>query len=402
MTNGEIEYNGTRNEILKILREEGSVTRPILAQKLHLTRAAIGLHINDLMEDGLVEEVGRARSAGGRKAIMIAMANDINCTLGLALHDQEFFYNLSDFGDNSLFSGKIKLGRNIERERLWSEVAKVTEKSMDILRRGKLTLRETLFAVGADFDSEGTVVDSLHFPMLKGVNLKKRFRREYDIDCEIVSAGEAMFPGLLKKEMYDERVGVLYWLTGVSWRQGRGSGIQYNEKILPGIKHLPHQQIVKSGGRACYCGESGCLEVEAGGIGIIRSLTEKNPTKYRNLSISEVADMAAKGDVEVVELMAQAIRNVGKIIAQPALLYAPKYLRVVTCLGLNEKTLLDNLKIGLGDAMRPFQIDAVNMGVIYDVDTLLLEGMAGMARLIFTDTHVRNSLRTYGSTPWDA
>ncbi len=60
-----------KGQILKLLREEGPISRAEIARRLGLSRPTVSTHIKDLLKEGLVVEVGKGKSSKGRKGILL-------------------------------------------------------------------------------------------------------------------------------------------------------------------------------------------------------------------------------------------------------------------------------------------------------------------------------------------
>ena len=58
------------------IRRYGPLTRPDLAKRTGLTRAAVGKIVNDLYELGLVTEEGFEVSSGGRRPVLLQVRKD--------------------------------------------------------------------------------------------------------------------------------------------------------------------------------------------------------------------------------------------------------------------------------------------------------------------------------------
>ncbi len=76
-----------KRRIFNLLRREGTLSRAALAQKSGLTRPAVSAIVDELETGGLVEEIGRGSSTGGKPPILLALTPGSRCAVGLDLGD---------------------------------------------------------------------------------------------------------------------------------------------------------------------------------------------------------------------------------------------------------------------------------------------------------------------------
>ncbi len=58
--------------ILQLVREEGPISRAKIARKLGLSRPTVSIHVQDLINEGLLLEVGKGETKKGRKDILLS------------------------------------------------------------------------------------------------------------------------------------------------------------------------------------------------------------------------------------------------------------------------------------------------------------------------------------------
>lgn len=71
-----------RLRVLRLIRR-GPVARSELAAETGLTRAAMSLIVTDLLNEGLLVEVGPRQSKGGRKAVLLELRPQYACAMGV-------------------------------------------------------------------------------------------------------------------------------------------------------------------------------------------------------------------------------------------------------------------------------------------------------------------------------
>ena len=76
--------------LLRALHDHSPLSRADLARLTGLTRTSVGDLVGALIDDGLIEEVGRGRSSGGKSPILLRVAPDGRHLIGLDLGEAEF------------------------------------------------------------------------------------------------------------------------------------------------------------------------------------------------------------------------------------------------------------------------------------------------------------------------
>ena len=76
-----------KRRVFNLLRAEGGISRAALSQRCGLTRPAVSAIVEELVREGLVEEVGRGDSTGGKPPILLRMAPGGRCAIGIDLGD---------------------------------------------------------------------------------------------------------------------------------------------------------------------------------------------------------------------------------------------------------------------------------------------------------------------------
>jgi N-acetylglucosamine repressor len=76
--------------VLRALHDHSPLSRADLARLTGLTRTSVGDLAGTLIDDGLIEEVGRGRSRGGKSPILLRVAPDGRHVIGLDLGEAQF------------------------------------------------------------------------------------------------------------------------------------------------------------------------------------------------------------------------------------------------------------------------------------------------------------------------
>ncbi len=313
--------------ILNQLRIRATGTRPVIARETGLSRAVVAQRLADLQASGLIVEQGHDASSGGRPPRQLRF----NANLGHLL--------VADFGATSINVALSDLrGRLLAQ---CSEPADIAAGPDAILGRletlAGVLIAEThalpgrLWGVGVGIPgpvefSSGRPVAPPIMPGWDDYPVRERLEEGFgapvwvDNDVNVMALGE-------RAEGLAQGVDDLVF---VKIGTGIGAGIIAQGRILRGAQgsagDVGHVQVVGDTSVICRCGKIGCLEAVAGGASLARAAAraaerEESPalaellSRRGALSARDIAEAASHGDQASTQLLQQAGRYIGQMLA---------------------------------------------------------------------------------------
>lgn len=91
-----------RSSILRLVKEQGPLSRADIAKILNLNAATVGRIVSQLLQNNLLIEVGSAPSRGGRRAILVDYNDKAGTVIGLDLNGFYLLGVLADLGGDFL------------------------------------------------------------------------------------------------------------------------------------------------------------------------------------------------------------------------------------------------------------------------------------------------------------
>lgn len=254
-----------RNSILNLIKTRGPISRARVAELVGLVPATVSAISRELLESGLVREVGAGDSRGGRKPILLELNAQGGYTVGVKLTETEAIAALTDLDANLLACQSYPLDTSREPSEVLEQVAQavrdvrgghpilglgvglagVVDHGRGILRYSPILgwrdlaiaeplARELALPVYVDNDVNTLTIAEQWFGLGRGVN-----------DFVVVTLGRGIGMGLV--------------LNGQFYRGASG-----------GAGELGHITVNPAGAR-CSCGKRGCLEVEAADPALARA-----------------------------------------------------------------------------------------------------------------------------------
>lgn len=316
-----------RSAALKLLHENGAMSRKRLATLMKLTPAAISKIVAELMSERLVVE-GDVLSCGkaGRREILIELDRQSRCALGIFINLRQAIISAVWLDGSVIFSEEIAISEKAPAD---ATVKMLCER---LLERANTVPREKIIGVGIAIrgitDEAGRIsrnnmgaLDSADYPLTERV-------------CEYTGLPAVMtnnVRALFSAHMFmskDREVSSQFFLR---CEYGIGAALSANGGIWAGgsgqCSEIGHIPVVRRGGKPCSCGKSGCLETIASPMAMCddaQCLLDENkaPLLRRMMSaksgkkpdIDDVLLAARSGDEAVAELCDRAVKALGSAL----------------------------------------------------------------------------------------
>ncbi|KAA3657203.1 MAG: ROK family transcriptional regulator [Chloroflexi bacterium] len=243
--------------ILKTIYTAGGISRADIARNTGLTRTTVSTIVSDLMQDGLVGELGIGPSAGGKPPIV----------LGLLENARQFI--CLDLSKDPLQGALVNLRGQIVKRIEMPLNGRLGNTALNLVTKFVNQLREcsTATILGIGIGSPG-LVDTQNGIIKEAVNLswhnvplKSVIEAEQDLpvyvanDSHLAALAEYSFGGSHIRNLVLIKTGL-----------GIGSGIVINGQLYHGAGgnagEIGHVTVGQHGAQ-CSCGNIGCLEAIA-------------------------------------------------------------------------------------------------------------------------------------------
>ena len=313
--------------VLDAVRHGGANSRPAIISRTGLGRAVVGQRVADLLDLGLVRTDGLGQSSGGRAPRAIRL----NSAVGHSL--------VADLGATSVAVAVADLaGRLIAHH---EEPGDITRGPEAILGRID-TLFERMIAktgmepgsrwgigIGVPGPVEFATGRTIAPPIMPGWDryaVRERFATRYAVPVWVDNDVNMMALGEYRAGVAKHHENAIFIKIG----SGIGAGLLIDGRLHRGVQgsagDVGHVQVSDDPTIVCRCGNTGCLEALAGGAALARLGAEaaadgRSPVLAERLGqrsgidASDVAWAATRGDPFSVEVIAQAGRLTGRMVA---------------------------------------------------------------------------------------
>jgi predicted NBD/HSP70 family sugar kinase len=318
-----------RNELLRYVIAQSPVSRQELAAATGLSLATVANLVGELLERGVLVEVGFEDSDGGRPRGLVAMKADGGALIGVDVAETYIHVELFDLALRLLARTEEPLSASENRP----------EQVVGHIASG---VRTVLAAAGVDA--------GLVFGV--GVSMPGQVEREgglsvfapnwnwHEVPLREMLAEQLEFPIYLDNPLMACTVAELWFgaargcddVVVVNLGTGVGAGIAVAGSLYRGASNTAgewgHTTLVLDG-RACHCGAMGCVEAYVGSLGIINTLREVDPGSGllhadQTAAIDALAEALAKGEAAAVETVKRTARYLGVAVGNLVNLLNPQ------------------------------------------------------------------------------
>jgi predicted NBD/HSP70 family sugar kinase len=306
-----------RERVLGALREQGRTSQADIARVTGLSRTTVSKLVAELKGSGLVGEVEVSEADprgvhGGRPAVQLTLRDTSKAVVGIDFGHSHVQVAVANLAHNVLAERVRYLDVNHQAtEALDAAVAMVDEVLEEADYRRACIIGAGIGIPGPVDRVSGTAGSASILPGWVGLRIGAEMEGRLGLPVEIDT---------------DANLGALAELT---WGAGRdcstfayikaatgiGAGIVIDGKLLRGASgtagEIGHTTL-DEGGALCYCGNRGCLETVASGPAIVGLVGNSSA---ESLTLADVIDRAASGDVRCRRAISDAGREIGVAVA---------------------------------------------------------------------------------------
>lgn len=324
-----------KHTVLDLIRfTPGGISRAELAQRMDLSRAAMTIIVNDLLDCKAIRETESRNTQSGRPPIILEVNPSRGYVVGIDMGATHLSAVLTDFGSLVIDEFEIPFKVSDGPEACLEQANQVVETMLVKNNLAFSKLNAIGIGVPGPIDSQaGMVFAPPIMPGWDGFPIQAHLEKKWGVPVSLNNDAEL---GALGEWAYGVGRGENY-LAYIKVGSGVGSGLLFNGQIYRGatgsageIGHL----TLEENGPLCDCGNYGCLEALAGGRAIARQAREaikkgqrtllSNIVPVESLTARDVTSAARRGDLVAQNIMTTAGHYLGIAIAGLVNLFNPQ------------------------------------------------------------------------------
>ncbi len=356
-----------KKSIISFLCRNGSYTIADVCKEVNLSVPKVTNLISELISDGLVEDLGKVESTGGRKPNLYGMVGNSVFFLGVDIKQDHINIGLTDLQRNLI---EIKQGipyKLTNSQEALTELISIIKnfiKNLSVKKEKILGLAVNLsgrinYATGYSYS----------FFNFNEEPLAKSLEKELNIKTFLENDSRAMAYGEFNSGLVKGEKNVLF----LNLDYGLGMGVMINSQLYYGksgfageFGHIPlfNNNII------CQCGKKGCLETEGSGWALTRNFKEKieagtssiliqkgkKSLTLDQINMDSIIEAANNDDVLAIDLIADLGDKLGRGIALLINIFNPE----LVILGGSLSKTGEYLTLPIKSAINKYSLSLVN------------------------------------------
>ncbi|MHA7248625.1 ROK family transcriptional regulator [Arthrobacter tecti] len=301
------------SEVFQLLRDGQPRTRAELALLTGLARSTVTSRVDWLMRTGLIAPYGGAASTGGRPPSLFALNPGARVVIGADIGATHAVVVLTDLSGQEIESERAEINVSDGPEAVLGWLGQAIG---SLLKKGKRDVGElAAIGIGLPGPVEHETGMPINPPIMPGwdrFDVPHFVQRSFavpvlvDNDVNIMALGE-------QTGSWAEVADLMF----IKVATGIGAGIISGGKLQRGAQgtagDLGHVRVPRGGEVLCRCGNTGCLEALAGGPALAAALNEL--TGGSLVTSRDVIELVRSGDATAIQVIRQAGRDIGDVLA---------------------------------------------------------------------------------------
>lgn len=340
--------------ILKVIKNNGSLSRADIAKLTGLTPASVTNITKILIESDYLIERGIGESSGGRPPIILEINIKARYIIGVSIGVGSIDVVLTDLGAEIVTKKTIYIDENnINEEYVFTHLINLINEVIEISEIDRKKI------VGIGVAMHGVVNPILGISQYapyynwENVNIKSILEEKFeypvflDNDVRAIALGESLFGAAKRIDNF----------VAINISNGIGAGIIIDNKPYYGVDYSAGEighMVVEQDGSLCNCGNYGCLESVASNKSVerkvIRSIKQGVSTLLTNevediekISIRDISIAASKGDELSISVLKETARYIGVGISGLVNILNPKLIVLVGDIFEQDKIMIKTL-----------------------------------------------------------
>jgi predicted NBD/HSP70 family sugar kinase len=310
----------TTSRLLDLIRATGTISRVELAEATGLTAGTITNVMRGLIADGLVHEVGRARSSRGTPRRLIQINPDAGLAVGVQIDRSSATVVLVDFAGRTLATAALPGAGQDPPSTTLTVLAERINRLLTAhhVERSRV-LGVGLVTHGPQHRERGVLLTDQPSPSWREYPLTETLSAALDLPVRLENDATAAAIGEhWAGDLPTDTFGVIYMASGL------GGGVVVDGQAYRGrsantveIGHV----TLDAAGEPCICGNRGCLQATAGPEAVV-ARARQDPSLTRRLALSggpdqtlidfeRLARAAQQGDAAAHALLADSAHQLG-------------------------------------------------------------------------------------------
>lgn len=302
-----------QKKIIQLLYRNKQLTKQDISKELKISIPTVISNVNELIEQGFLDEAGVGESSGGRKPTIVRFLPDSRYSFGVCITKDQVEIILTNLNFEKIAEAFFDMPEQLDS--FESLILKIKKEVDHIIKATNIPVDKIL---GIGFSLPGTVNEKKLLlesaPNLKLKNISfESFQHNFQFPIFIENEANAS----AYAESFINFNGITSSLVFISITEGIGTGIIIGDNLYKGYNkragEFGHMTIVKDG-KQCNCGKKGCWELYASKKALINEYRKKF-SNYNN-KLDDFLEMTKTNSIakdildNYLDYLAEGIKNI--------------------------------------------------------------------------------------------
>lgn len=310
--------------VLTYVRDLAPISRADIARQTALQRSTVSAIVDDLLFDGLIEEIGTGDSTGGRKPTLLKLRTGIPVAIGIDMTPRATTIALADLAGRVLQKETFPTSPDVDF--MSAQIIEKVEKY--VLKNKKHHLEVGISVPGVADQMTGNIRYIPYFQwsnwdISRQITDKTNLHVTIDNDANAIALAELWFG--------EEITGRARNFIAVWVGEGIGTGIIFDGQIYRGEKgaagEFGHMIIGENAPVECSCGSRNCWEAYASEKAVMsryRNQIKNNASKNADINMEQLIKLAHEGEKEALQALRETAKYLGIGISNLIIGFSPQ------------------------------------------------------------------------------
>lgn len=301
--------------VLNYIRDRSPISRAEIARQTDLHRSTVSVIVGELIDEGLVVEIGEGDSTGGRRPTLYQLRTGVPAAIGIDLTPRITTIAVADLAGNIL--DKESFSTSPDMSFMSDQIIERTKRL--IPRQTQIDLEIGMSVPGLVDQTAGNI---FHIPYFDWRNWDICPRLEAATGLQVTVENDANATALAELWFGQERLHRPDTFLMVLVGEGIGTGIIFDGQVYRGEKgaggEFGHMIAGSDAPVDCSCGSRECWEAYASEKALLaryRNLLQKDELKQGHIDINDIIELALNGEKHATEALRETVHYLGNGIS---------------------------------------------------------------------------------------
>ncbi len=307
--------------VLNYVRDRSPISRADIARETALQRSTVSAIVEDLQDDGLIEEIGAGDSTGGRKPTLLKIKTDVPAAIGIDITPRLTTISVADL------SGKI-----LKKEVFptLSQIEPMTKQIVDKTVKYARTYAKHDLGVGISIPGIADQINGnvVYIPYFQWSNWDIADRITDRTGLPVIIDNDANATALAELWFGAEKIRKHRNFISVLVSEGIGTGIIFDGQIYRGESgaagEFGHMIVGDNAPVECSCGSRICWEAHASEKASLKRFGAMNGAGNGSSHFERLINLAHQGDKKAIKALRETARFLGIGISNLIVVFIPQ------------------------------------------------------------------------------